>query len=83
MSEKIEIDRTDDVLIQGNILFSQMLLSDRVLAGLTSNNFIRPSPIQLRAIPLGRCGLGKEICCVTIMFIILDAFCCGFDLQIC
>ncbi|ROT84732.1 DNA-3-methyladenine glycosylase [Penaeus vannamei] len=34
-----------------------MYLSDHVLEGLKKSGFIRPSPIQLAAIPLGRCGL--------------------------
>lgn len=53
-----EIERTKDVEITEDISFQDMMLSPRVLAGLTKCNFIKPSPIQLRAIPIGRCGLG-------------------------
>lgn len=50
--------RTGDVLINENVDFSGLLLSDKVLSGLQKAGFQRPSPIQLKAIPLGRCGLG-------------------------
>lgn len=52
-----EKKRTTDVLISDNIDFAGLLLSDRVLQGLKSSGFEKPSPIQLKAIPLGRCGL--------------------------
>lgn len=50
--------RTDDVLLSEGIDFSSLLLSQAVLDGLSSAGFQKPSPIQLKAIPLGRCGLG-------------------------
>ena len=50
--------RTGDVLIEENLDFRGLLLSDSVQQGLTKAGFERPSPIQLKAIPLGRCGLG-------------------------
>ncbi|XP_071125619.1 probable ATP-dependent RNA helicase DDX20 [Mytilus edulis] len=49
--------RTGDVLISENVNFDGLLLSDPILKGLKSAGFERPSPIQLKAIPLGRCGL--------------------------
>uniref|UniRef100_A0A3Q3G0J0 RNA helicase n=1 Tax=Labrus bergylta TaxID=56723 RepID=A0A3Q3G0J0_9LABR len=49
--------RTDDVLLSEGIDFSALLLSRAVLDGLSSSGFQKPSPIQLKAIPLGRCGL--------------------------
>lgn len=55
-----EKERTSDVSIESNISFDKMMLSDRVLNGLTKNGFTHPSPIQLRAVPLGISGLGKE-----------------------
>lgn len=55
-----EKQRTSDVQIDENISFDKMMLSDRVLLGLTKNGFTQPSPIQLRAIPLGISGLGKK-----------------------
>lgn len=54
-----KVNRTEDVEINDNISFAEMMLSDPVLVGLTKNNFKNPSPIQLKAIPLGRCGMGK------------------------
>ncbi|XP_030640746.1 putative ATP-dependent RNA helicase DDX20 [Chanos chanos] len=49
--------RTDDVLVSEDVEFSSLLLSNPVLDGLSAAGFQRPSPIQLKAIPLGRCGL--------------------------
>uniref|UniRef100_A0A8C2XND8 RNA helicase n=1 Tax=Cyclopterus lumpus TaxID=8103 RepID=A0A8C2XND8_CYCLU len=49
--------RTDDVLLSEGLDFSSLLLSRPVLDGLSSSGFRKPSPIQLKAIPLGRCGL--------------------------
>ncbi|NXU45820.1 DDX20 helicase, partial [Drymodes brunneopygia] len=50
--------RTRDVLVPGGPSdFSSLLLSPPVLAGLEAAGFHRPSPVQLKAIPLGRCGL--------------------------
>ncbi|XP_066559512.1 putative ATP-dependent RNA helicase DDX20 [Amia ocellicauda] len=49
--------RTDDVLLSEGLDFSSLLLSQPVLEGLTASGFQKPSPIQLKAIPLGRCGL--------------------------
>ena len=50
--------RTDDVQIDEKITFSGLLLSEPVLQGLKQAGFYRPSPIQIKAIPLGRCGFG-------------------------
>lgn len=60
-----ENERTEDVRIVDNISFAEMMLSESVLAGLSKNNFKYPSPIQLRAIPLGKCGMGKNCRCVA------------------
>ncbi|XP_068851969.1 probable ATP-dependent RNA helicase DDX20 [Aphelocoma coerulescens] len=50
--------RTRDVLVPGGPSdFGSLLLSPPVLAGLEAAGFHRPSPVQLKAIPLGRCGL--------------------------
>ncbi|XP_005142913.2 probable ATP-dependent RNA helicase DDX20 [Melopsittacus undulatus] len=50
--------RTRDVLVPGGPSdFGSLLLSEPVLAGLAAAGFHRPSPVQLKAIPLGRCGL--------------------------
>ncbi|NXI73562.1 DDX20 helicase, partial [Anseranas semipalmata] len=50
--------RTRDVLVAGGPSdFGSLLLSAPVLAGLEAAGFHRPSPVQLKAIPLGRCGL--------------------------
>ncbi|XP_076448682.1 uncharacterized protein LOC143285303 [Babylonia areolata] len=52
-----EKTRTSDVIISETVDFSGLLLSKPVLNGLKNAGFERPSPIQLKAIPLGRCGL--------------------------
>ena len=51
--------RTNDIFTCENVTFAGLLLSNHVLEGLKSAGFDRPSPIQLKAIPLGRCGLGR------------------------
>jgi hypothetical protein len=51
--------RTQDVFINEDIDFTGMLLSELTLKGLTKSGFRKPSPIQLKAVPLGRCGFGK------------------------
>lgn len=53
--------RTDDVVLSEGIDFGSLLLSQAVLDGLSAAGFRKPSPIQLKAIPLGRCGLGAFI----------------------
>lgn len=52
--------RTKDVKIDEEIYFSQMGLSQRLLDGLDNCGFQKPSPVQLKAIPLGRCGFGES-----------------------
>lgn len=59
--------RTDDVLLSEGIYFSSLLLSQAVLDGLSSSGFQKPSPIQLKAIPLGRCGLGEHLNALKIL----------------
>ncbi|ELR14521.1 DEAD/DEAH box helicase domain containing protein [Acanthamoeba castellanii str. Neff] len=41
----------------GGVDFSGLLLSPAVVRGLTQAGYLRPSPIQLRAIPIARCGV--------------------------
>ena len=51
--------RTDDIKISSNVTFVQMGLSEKVVNGLHNCGFQKPSPVQLTAIPVGRCGYGK------------------------
>lgn len=51
--------RSEDVRVQENVDFSALLLNDRVLEGLQKAGFKKPSPIQLKAIPMGKFGKGK------------------------
>ncbi|XP_035905913.1 probable ATP-dependent RNA helicase DDX20 [Anopheles stephensi] len=47
--------RTADVMVERSLLFERMSLSEPVKQALARNNFIHPSPIQARAVPLARC----------------------------
>ncbi|XP_067004623.2 probable ATP-dependent RNA helicase DDX20 [Anabrus simplex] len=49
-------ERTLDICINEDVTFSGLMLSPLTLAGLSRSGFKKPSPIQLKAIPLGRCG---------------------------
>jgi ATP-dependent RNA helicase DDX20 len=53
--------RTQDVFISEDTDFTGMLLSELTLKGLHKSGFRKPSPIQLKAVPLGRCGFGKTL----------------------
>lgn len=48
--------RSKDVLLDEDITFKDLLLSEETYTGLEKCAFDRPSPIQLETIPLGRCG---------------------------
>jgi len=52
--------RTSDIKIEEDVTFFQMRLPRDILDGLMSAGFQKPSPIQLKAIPLGRCGFGNN-----------------------
>ena len=75
--------RTTDVLSESKVDFACLLLSDYVLRGLRNAGFERPSPIQLKTIPLGRCGLdlivqaksGTGKTCVFCV-VALESICC-------
>ena len=52
--------RTQDVLSDGDWSFSSLLLSKHILDGLKVVGFTKPSPVQVKSIPLGKCGLGLQ-----------------------
>lgn len=52
--------RSADVALDDN-LFENLMLKEEILKGLAKCGFVKPSPIQLEAIPLGRCGLDLVI----------------------
>lgn len=57
---KSSIIRTKDVQIDDlSVSFDDLQLDKEVLKGLRSAGFYRPSPVQLKAIPLGKLGLGN------------------------
>jgi ATP-dependent RNA helicase DDX20 len=49
--------RTADIQVAEDFTFSKFMLSDKLLKSLSKLNFVRPSPIQLKVIPLAKCGL--------------------------
>ncbi|KAF2369235.1 Helicase C-terminal [Trinorchestia longiramus] len=49
--------RSQDVNILEDVHFADMYFKEEVLAGLHSTGFMKPSPVQLQAIPTGCCGL--------------------------
>lgn len=52
-------ERTEDVLSTHQISFSSMVLPADILKGLEAAGFESASPIQVKALPVGRCGFGK------------------------
>lgn len=62
LAHKLESQwRSQDVLQSDEATFDEFLLSKWILSGLRKAGFIRPSPIQLRAIPVGLCGLDMVV----------------------
>lgn len=64
IAHKLETQwRSQDVLQSEdeNATFEEFLLSKQLLSGLRKSGFVRPSPIQLRAIPLGLCGFDMVV----------------------
>ncbi|KAK3912902.1 putative ATP-dependent RNA helicase DDX20 [Frankliniella fusca] len=55
--KEVDTLRTQDILTADDVEFKNLLLPEFILHGLTAANFHRPSPIQLRSIPLLRLGL--------------------------
>lgn len=55
------IKRTADIQVAEEFTFSKFMLSDKLLKSLNKLNFIKPSPIQLKVIPLAKCGLDMMI----------------------
>ncbi|XP_022908045.2 probable ATP-dependent RNA helicase DDX20 [Onthophagus taurus] len=51
-----EKERTKDVIIEEKLNFKALLLSEATLSGLEKHGYHTPSPIQLKAIPIGKCG---------------------------
>ncbi len=52
--------RTKDVEIDDpHVSFDDLQLAPEVIEGLKSASFFKPSPVQLKAIPLGKLGLGN------------------------
>lgn len=69
MSEEVKIikahdindgeKRTKDVINDNDITFNSLMLSPLILDGLAYCDYHRPSPIQQKAIPIGKCGFGN------------------------
>ena len=58
MDDKKVKERTKDIELNENATFDDLMLNEDVLKGLKLANYSKPSPIQLKAIPLGKLGLG-------------------------
>lgn len=60
--DREEKPRSKDVVVEGqfeDLDFSDMELSDEIVKGLRLCRYDKPTPIQLRAIPLGKLNDGK------------------------
>lgn len=73
-------ERTRDVTICESVTFESLLLPQNILNGLKCDGFVKPSPIQLRAIPVGRCGFGKVFTIFSICSIYLILYVCFADI---
>ena len=56
--EKKAKERTQDVQLSEKVTFEDLNLRKAVIDGLRNTGYLQPSPIQLKAIPLGKLGLG-------------------------
>lgn len=56
MARNLDKPRTLDVIIEDQIGFEALLLSDETLKGLKDSGFTHPSPIQLKSIPIVKSG---------------------------
>lgn len=56
-----ETNRTEDVAVTEDVDFTGMMLMDTTVKGLLKSGFRKPSPIQLKAIPLGKCGFDMVV----------------------
>eukprot|EP01083_Nonionella_stella_P116165 344999_1 len=62
MASSMDLEHTEDVLVlDQNITFSSMHLKPDLLKGFNDEGFVKPSPIQLQAIPRGK--LGMDLIC--------------------
>lgn len=57
--EKKAKERTQDVQLNEKVTFEDLNLRKAVIEGLRNAAYLQPSPIQLKAIPLGKLGLGN------------------------
>ena len=53
----LRLPQVDVEIGEAGVTFASLLLSPVVVEGLRLSGFTIPSPIQLKAIPLGRCGV--------------------------
>lgn len=60
-TENSSVSRSNDVLLEEDVTFADLHLCDKTLEGLHRCGFIRPSPIQLETISLGRFGFDLVI----------------------
>jgi len=56
MPRKVDAERTADVIAEDATDFDELLLPPTILRGLKEAGFVKPSPVQMSAIPLVRLG---------------------------
>jgi ATP-dependent RNA helicase DDX20 len=66
VSIKAEIEnetkqRTADIHVAEEFTFNKFMLSSKLLKTLAKLNFVKPSPIQLKVMPLAKCGMDMII----------------------
>ena len=59
IAHDLSLQRTCDVTTFHKQEFHDFCLKDETLSGLKSAGFYQPSPIQAKAIPIGRMGVGN------------------------
>ena len=68
--------RTEDIRLDEDVSFVSLSLDQLLVKGLSKSGFERPSPIQLAAIPVGRCGLGESSCIAVLQVWFLFLYIC-------
>jgi ATP-dependent RNA helicase DDX20 len=59
MLKSKKVVHTKDIELNENVTFEDLMLAESVVSGLRSAGYIKPSPVQFKAIPLGKLGLGN------------------------
>lgn len=61
-NEEIEVkQRTADIQVAEDFTFNKFMLSEKLLKSLNKLNFVKPSPVQLKVVPLAKSGIDMLI----------------------